>query len=100
MASVEAAIAIGTARETWRRSLALMWSAGSKPFSSPAMVAGNPSGSNREMRPMPLLPSASPRANASRPFPLGDRHPSPVIATRRLTHAGILWAPLPRSRVP
>jgi hypothetical protein len=63
--------------------LTATWAEGSKPFSSPAIVAGNPSGSNNVIRPTPLSPRLKARANASRPFPLGDRHPMPVTTTRR-----------------
>ena len=91
-ASAEAAIAIGTARETCWMSFAAMCAVGSKPLSSPAIVAGSPSGSKSEMRPTPLRPRASARANASRPFPLGERHPIPVTATRRRATAGFYAA--------
>ncbi len=59
-----------------------------KPLSSPAIVAGRPSGSKSDTRPTPLDPARSARAKASRPFPFGARQPMPVTTTLLLDTCG------------
>ena len=82
MASVEAAIARGTTRETCLRSRASTQASSSNSGISPAMCTGRLEGSKREMRFTPDLPARIARQKASLPMPLGLTTPIPVMTTR------------------
>ena len=82
MASVEAAIASGTTRDTCLRSRTSTHASSSKSGISPAICTGKHEASNREMRFTPDLPSRMARQNASFPIPFGLTTPIPVITTR------------------
>src|SRR5271165_5224053 len=82
MASVEAAMASGTTRETCLRSRASTQASSSNSGISPAMCTGREDGSKREIRFTPDFPARRARQKASLPIPLGLTTPSPVITTR------------------
>ena len=82
-ASVEAAKAMGTQRETCLRSWASIQASSSNCFTSPAICTGRSSAGKRVMRPTPLRPSRMARQKAALPLPLGLRQPMPVMTTRR-----------------
>src|ERR1700730_5369302 len=82
IASVEAATARGTTRETCLRSRASTQASSSNSGISPAMWTGNEDGSKREMRFTPDFPARRARQKASLPIPLGLTTPIPVTTTR------------------
>src|SRR5579862_1211606 len=81
-ASLEAAIAKGTTRETCLRSRASTHASSSNSGISPAMLTGRWEGSKREIRFTPDFPASTARQNASFPKPLGLTTPNPVMTTR------------------
>src|SRR5579884_354755 len=82
IASLDAAIAKGTARETCFRSRASIQASSSKSVISPAICTGKLLVSKREMRLTPLLPARIARQNASLPIPFGLTTPIPVMTAR------------------
>src|SRR6478609_9273210 len=82
IASVDAATASGTTRETCLRSRASTQASSSNSGISPAICTGRDEGSKREMRFTPDFPARRARQKASLPMPLGLTTPSPVMTTR------------------
>src|SRR5580704_11093517 len=82
MASLDAATAKGTTRETCLRSRASTQASSSNSGISPAICTGKSEGSKREMRFTPDFPARIARQKASLPMPLGLTTPIPVITTR------------------
>src|SRR5215471_4150138 len=81
-ASVDAATASGTERETCFRSRASIQSSSLKSWISPAILTGRSEVSKRVMSLTPLLPSRMARQKAVFPIPLGLTTPRPVITAR------------------
>src|SRR5438105_6525266 len=81
-ASVDAAIASGTTRDTCLRSRGSTHPDSSNSGISPAMCTGRSVGSKREIRLTPDLPTSRERQKASLPMPLGLTTPKPVMTTR------------------
>jgi hypothetical protein len=59
-----------------------MYTSGSKPGTSPAIVVGKPVGSKRVIRRMPLLPATTFCQVGCVPTPAGVQRPMPVTTTR------------------
>ena len=81
-ASVEAASASGTARETCLRSCASTHSNSLNPVTSPAIRTDRSLVSNAVICFTPLVPASAARQNASLPMPFGLTTPIPVMTTR------------------
>ena len=81
-ASVDAASASGTTRETCLRSCASTQASSSKSCTSPAICTGRSLGSKLLTRFTPLVPARMARQKASLPMPLGLTTPIPVMTTR------------------
>src|ERR1700747_833735 len=81
-ASVEAAKANGTTRDTCLRSRASTQANSSNSGLSPAILTGKQHGSKREIRFTPDLPDRMADVNASFPMPFGLTTPMPVMTTR------------------
>src|SRR5438874_3159941 len=90
IASLEAASASGTTRDTCLRSRASTQASSSNSGISPAMCTGREEGSKREMRFTPDFPARTARQNASLPMPFGLTTPSPVMTTR----GNMFWKPV------
>src|SRR5438132_6147422 len=82
-ASVAAAIASGSTRETCLRSRRSTHASSSKSATTPAICTEISDASNREMRRTPLRPSSTACEKDELPTPLGLTAPMPVITTRR-----------------
>src|SRR5947209_9594546 len=88
-ASVAAAIASGSTRETCLRSRRSTHASSSKSATSPAICTEISDASKREMRRTPLRPSSTACEKDGLPTPLGLTTPMPVITTRRCTRTSI-----------
>ena len=81
-ASIAAATPKWTSLAVRRTSLALIAAAGSKPFTSAAMLTGKASASNARMTSTPLRPDTSASHVEAASFPTGVTAPTPVMTTR------------------
>src|SRR5438552_2768267 len=88
-ASVAAAIASGSTRETCLRSRRSTHASSSKSATSPAICTEISDASKREMHRTPLRPSSTACEKDGLPTPLGLTAPMPVITTRRCTRTSI-----------
>ena len=88
-ASVAAAIASGSTRDTCLRSRRSTHASSSKSATSPAICTEISDASNREMRRTPLRPSSTACEKDELPTPFGLTVPIPVITTRRCTRTSI-----------